>query len=150
MIFNSKTVLHPYYKLDYIKLRWGGEKEQQEEREKGNLDAKNWQDEARKILETTVSFLLPSTKTSVPDPKQIQMEQYYQRRPGRSSAEDEDPRERNRNLSEFDRYRQSLVNKDDDEGWYSEYRRYLKDRPADVKKDTDIIQWWQVISFHSI
>jgi hypothetical protein len=43
----------------------------------------------------------------------------------------------------FDRYRQSLVSKDDDEGWHSEYRRYLKDsRPADVKKDTDVVQWW--------
>lgn len=56
MIFNSRTVLHPYYKLDYIKLTWGGAKEQQEEREKGNLDAKNWYDEARKVLETTVSI----------------------------------------------------------------------------------------------
>jgi hypothetical protein len=73
-----ETVLHPYYKLDYIKLKWGGEKEQQEEHEKGNLDAKNWQDEARKILETTVSFL-PSTKMSVSDSIHTQMEIYYQR-----------------------------------------------------------------------
>lgn len=85
------------------------------------------------------------------------MEEYYQRRPGRSSArsstaDDEDPvlEKGNTIISEYDRYRQSLVNKDDDEGWNSELRRYLKDRPADVKKDTDIVQWWQVCSFHLI
>ncbi|KAM6496376.1 hypothetical protein JOM56_009082, partial [Amanita muscaria] len=45
---------HPYYKLDWINLNWGGAKEQAEEQEKGNLGAKNWQDEARKILENMV------------------------------------------------------------------------------------------------
>jgi len=49
------SALHPYYKLEYIKMAWGGAKEQAEEIEVGNEDAKNWQDEAQKILETTVS-----------------------------------------------------------------------------------------------
>jgi hypothetical protein len=35
----------------------GGAKEQDDEREAGNWDAKNWQDEARKILERTVRLL---------------------------------------------------------------------------------------------
>ena len=52
------TVLHPYYKLQYIKLAWGGEKEQAEERAAGNQNAKNWQDKAKKILETTVRVTL--------------------------------------------------------------------------------------------
>jgi hypothetical protein len=47
--------LHPYYKLAYIELAWGGAKEQDAEFEAGNFHAKNWQDEARKILEKTVS-----------------------------------------------------------------------------------------------
>ena len=47
-------MLHPYYKLDYIKLAWGGEREQAEEQEAGNQDAKNWQDEAFNIFEETV------------------------------------------------------------------------------------------------
>jgi hypothetical protein len=51
----SNTVLHPYYKLDYIRLTWGGPEEQAKERANGNHDAKNWQDEAHKILEATVS-----------------------------------------------------------------------------------------------
>jgi hypothetical protein len=51
----SSIALHPYYKLAYIELTWGGAKEQEAEFEAGNLKAKNWQDEARKILEKTVS-----------------------------------------------------------------------------------------------
>ena len=49
-------VLHPYYKLDYIQLAGGGEKEQEEERAAGNFAAKNWQDEALRIFEQTVRF----------------------------------------------------------------------------------------------
>lgn len=52
------TVLHPYYKLAYIKLAWGGPDEQEEERRKGNPYAKDWQDKARKIIEKTVSFFV--------------------------------------------------------------------------------------------
>jgi hypothetical protein len=56
MKLTPKTlVLHPYYKFAYIKLAWGGEKEQEAEREAGNPNAKNWQDEARKIVEREVS-----------------------------------------------------------------------------------------------
>jgi hypothetical protein len=46
--------------------------------------------------------------------------------------------------SEYDRYRQTLIAKDDDEGWAAELRRYLNEMPADVTKDTDIVEWWQV------
>ncbi len=52
-------VLHPYYKLAYIKLAWGGPEEQAAEIEAGNPDAKDWQDEARKIVETTVCRARP-------------------------------------------------------------------------------------------
>ena len=50
-------------------------------------------------------------------------------------------------LSEFDRHRLTLLSNQaelEDEGWQSEMRRYLKDLPADVTKDTDIVKWWQV------
>ena len=48
-------------------------------------------------------------------------------------------------LSEFDRHRLTLLSsQDEDEGWQPEMRRYLKDLPADVTKDTDIVKWWQV------
>jgi hypothetical protein len=47
-------VLHPYYKLNYIQHAWGGEAERDEEIAAGNWDAKNWQVEARKVLENMV------------------------------------------------------------------------------------------------
>jgi hypothetical protein len=51
-------------------------------------------------------------------------------------------------MSEYDQYRLSLVSKgDEEEGWPAELRRYLKDMPANVTKDTDIVKWWQVHSF---
>jgi hypothetical protein len=40
-------------------LAWGGAEEQEEERQKGNSKAKNWQDEAQQILEKTVRSSLP-------------------------------------------------------------------------------------------
>jgi hypothetical protein len=48
------TVLHPYYKLSYIKHAWGGEEEEEAEIAAGNINAKNWQAEAWKIVENTV------------------------------------------------------------------------------------------------
>lgn len=50
-------MLHPYYKLAYIKLAWGGPEEQAAEIKAGNDDAKDWQDEARKIVEQTVNAI---------------------------------------------------------------------------------------------
>jgi hypothetical protein len=51
-----RAVLHPYYKLDYIELTWGGAEEQAKERAAGDPDAKNWKDEARKLVEHVVQL----------------------------------------------------------------------------------------------
>jgi len=48
------TVLHPYYKLSYIKHAWGGEEEEEAEITAGNIDTKNWQAKAWKIMENMV------------------------------------------------------------------------------------------------
>jgi hypothetical protein len=55
MKLTVSLVLHPYYKFEYIKLAWGGEKEQEAERVAGNPLAKDWQDEAKKLVEREVS-----------------------------------------------------------------------------------------------
>jgi hypothetical protein len=47
----ATTLLHPYYKLNYIKHVWGGEDEQLVEIKAGNIHTKNWQAEAQRILE---------------------------------------------------------------------------------------------------
>ena len=80
------------------------------------------------------------------------MEKYYRPRtclPVTTAPENEGPAAAKTLLSEYDRYRRTLIDKDDsdDEGWASELRRYKNDHPIDVTKDTDIIQWWQVNSF---
>lgn len=48
------------------------------------------------------------------------------------------------NLSEFDKHCETLLSDDAEEGWASELRRYLGTMQRDVKKDTDIVEWWQV------
>ena len=55
-IYIFHKVLHPYYKLAYIKLAWSGPEEQAVEKAAGNAYAKDWQDEAKQIVEKTVSF----------------------------------------------------------------------------------------------
>jgi hypothetical protein len=57
MGLTNGIVLHPYYKLAYIKLAWGGAEEQDKERAAGNQQAKNWQDEAQKVLEIEVFII---------------------------------------------------------------------------------------------
>ena len=49
------TVLHPYYKLAYIKMVWGGPEDQAQERAAGKVNAKDWHDKALKVIETTMA-----------------------------------------------------------------------------------------------
>ena len=50
-------VLHLYYKLAYImiKIQWGGPEDQAAQFEAGDPNVKDWQDEAQKIVEKTIS-----------------------------------------------------------------------------------------------
>lgn len=45
--------------------------------------------------------------------------------------------------SKFDHHRLSLLT-EDEEGQAAELWHYLKDMPADIMMDTDVIKWWQV------
>lgn len=45
-----------------LNFRGGGPEEQAAEIEAGNLDAKDWHDEAKKIVERTVSYLFLNMK----------------------------------------------------------------------------------------
>jgi len=56
---NLFTALHPYYKLTYIKLSWGGAEEKEVEIAAGNLDVKDWHDEANKLIKNTVRSAIP-------------------------------------------------------------------------------------------
>jgi hypothetical protein len=80
------------------------------------------------------------------------MEKYYKARPGAepaipgplADAGSPRPITGDSVLSDFDRFRLGRVTRDGEEGWQPELRRYLKELPADVSKDTDIVEWWQV------
>lgn len=50
-------------------------------------------------------------------------------------------------LSEYDRYRLTLLSTTECGGWEPELRRYLKDMPADVSPETDVVAWWQVCPY---
>jgi hypothetical protein len=76
------------------------------------------------------------------------MADYYNTRPSIAATPktaDPDP---SITVSDFDKHRESLLSKDVEEGWALELCRYLETIQRDVKKDTDIVEWWQVsISF---
>jgi hypothetical protein len=135
----TQLVLHPYYKLAYIKLAWGGEKkkEQADERDAGNQYAKNWQDEAMKVVEREVSnfFRIISIESTI---NWFQMEKYWKQAPptvlptdvtsGNNAGSSASV------LSDYDRYRLTLLSTTECDGWEAELRRYLKDMPADVSR----------------
>lgn len=47
-------------------------------------------------------------------------------------------------ISEFNKHRELLLCNDIEEGWRPELRRYLETMQRDIKKDADIVKWWQV------
>ena len=124
-------------------MAWGGPAEQRRDREAGNPDAKDWHDEALKIVEKT-------------------MEEYWQ--PPESNAESkiDDHTARTARAtehsnirwleSEFDHHRQMLIEQSRQSeaggGWSAELRHYLSDLPMDVTKKTDVVQWWAVCLFN--
>lgn len=120
-------------------MAWGGPKEQAWDREAGNANAKDWQDEALQVIEKTMSTYWREPQP-IPDDMQNPTE-------SRSHAKAAD-----RHESEFDRHRRTLLQQSQGHngvgGWAAELHHYLSDLPADVKKDMDIVQWWQVRSIH--
>ncbi|KAF9224385.1 hypothetical protein BS17DRAFT_640875, partial [Gyrodon lividus] len=50
-VYILALVIHPYYKLDYIKMAWGGAEQQQREITTGNQTVKNWHNEALQVVE---------------------------------------------------------------------------------------------------
>jgi hypothetical protein len=80
------------------------------------------------------------------------MAEYYKVRPSSTSATENAITANNDNamlvdqpvISEFDKHRESLMTDDVEEGWASELRRYLGTMQRNVKKDTDLVEWWQV------
>ena len=72
------------------------------------------------------------------------MAEYYNNRPSVAPASVTSNSEPSIALSEFDKHRESLLSNDIEEGWAAELRSYLETIHRDIKKDSDIVEWWQV------
>lgn len=76
------------------------------------------------------------------------MADYYNTRPSLAATPVTADPDISITVSDFDKHRESLLSKDAEEGWALELCRYLETIQRDVKKDSDIVEWWQVsISF---
>jgi hypothetical protein len=75
------------------------------------------------------------------------MARYYKDHPivvaAATDSKDAEPQDAYK-LSDFDKHRETLLSEDAEEGWASELRRYLGTVQRDIKKDTDLVEWWQV------
>ncbi|KAG1768242.1 hypothetical protein EV702DRAFT_979533 [Suillus placidus] len=130
-VYVLALVLHPYYKLTYIKMQWGGPEEQANKYAAGNPNTVDWHDEALKVVENTMEeyskYSSPPTAIT-PIPSYMDL--------GAPTVE-----------SDYDRHCRTLVDqasREHNAGWCAELRHYLKDIPGDVSRDTDIIEWWLV------
>jgi hypothetical protein len=118
-------------------MAWGGPEEQAKERDTGNPNAKNWHDEALKVVETTMEEYWIAHKALVDSG----------RAPANTIDNDSTVLTVKTMESEYDRHRRMLVQQavyEHNAGWAAELRRYLKDMPDNVSKETDIVQWWVV------
>ena len=118
-------------------MAWGGAEEQKREQEAGNRHAKNWHDEAVKVVEKTMEEF--QSANSINTPAGMSTNTSATLEPDNNTLE-----------SDFDRHRRLWVTQNANsraEDGVMELRRYLADLPADVTKETNIIDWW-VVSPH--
>ena len=127
-------ILHLYYKLDYIKMAWGGLKEQQREQEAGNSNVKDWQDKALKTTEETMckywkkhSNLLSHSAISVA-----------------AFNNTNDILELDFNHHHHKLIHTPVATLDTEDGWAAELCYYLSEQPMDVMKDTDVVESWSI------
>ena len=75
------------------------------------------------------------------------MAEYYKNRPSSTAINVDMEKEVEGDateMSDFDKHHETLLMDDAEEGWASELRCYLGTMQRDVKKDTDLVEWWQV------
>ncbi|KAG2143677.1 hypothetical protein DEU56DRAFT_733023, partial [Suillus clintonianus] len=128
-VYILALVLHPYYKLAYITMAWGGPEEQAKEQAAGNPNTKNWHDEALKVVKTTMEEYWTAHKALVDS--------------GCATAntiDDDSTVSTVKTMeSEYDHHRCMLVQQavyKHNAGWAAELRCYLKDMLDNVSKET--------------
>ena len=110
-------------------MAWGGPDEQEAERVGGNPNAKNWHDEALKVVEEAMQVYW---NERLKPEAQHHAATTTQQESGTSTL-----------VSEYDQHRRALVEKSVT-GWSAELRLYLSDIAGDVTKETDVVAWWAV------
>ena len=75
------------------------------------------------------------------------MAEYYNNHPSVAPASVTSNSEPSIALSEFNKHWESLLSNNIEEGWAAELRSYLETIHRDIKKDSDIVEWWQVRFF---
>ncbi|KAG1722757.1 hypothetical protein EDB19DRAFT_1645602, partial [Suillus lakei] len=138
LVYILALVLHPYYKLVYITMAWGSPEEQAKEQAAGNLNTKNWYDEALKVVEKTMEEYWTTHKALVDSECATA-----------NTIDDDSTVSTVKTImeSEYDHHRCMLVQQvvyEHNTGWAAELCCYLKDMLDDVSKETDIVQWWAV------
>ncbi|KAF9220021.1 hypothetical protein BS17DRAFT_759993 [Gyrodon lividus] len=134
LVYILALALHPYYKLGYIKMTWGGPEEQAAEHAAGNAGARNWHNEALQVVEGVMVDYWKKLMTA----EDVEMSNTMPLC-GEAGVESLE--------SEFDQHRRSLMEKASRTstlGWAAELRCYLNDLPSNVSKDMDIVAWWSV------
>ncbi len=121
----------------YIEMAWGGAEEQQKAWEGGNLNTKDWCDEACQIIERVMEEYWNNTSPIPQD-----------NMPG-LPATSNDGWDRMATLtSEYNCHCHALVERTvahaDPSRWKAELCAYLGSIPADVSRDMDIVVWWSV------
>lgn len=76
------------------------------------------------------------------------MADYYRNRPTVAPTPASNATDCSFTVSEFDKHRETLLLDDAEESWASELRRYLGNVERDIKKDSNIVEWWQVSCMH--
>lgn len=122
-------------------MAWGGPEEQKKEQEAGNPNAKDWHDEVLKIVEKVMDEYWENRTTGDAEEPCRDTQPTVSKQPNNETLE-----------SEFNCHHCELIQQNaslDIGRWSAELRCYLSDLPADVTKNTDIMQWWAVSKFYS-
>jgi len=132
-------------------MAWGGAEEQEQQQAAGDPNAKNWHDEALKIIENSMRDYWKEAH----EESRCQLVAHGQS----TSASQSSPTTGSATLdSTFDRHHRELLEKTTREnsaslGWAVELRRYLSVVIEGASKDMDIIAWWAVsitMLFHAL
>ncbi|KIM63039.1 hypothetical protein SCLCIDRAFT_118381 [Scleroderma citrinum Foug A] len=116
-------------------MAWGSAEEQKLEHEAGNPNAKDWHDEATKIIKETMTEYWEQMKPLTTSKPPANSPNKHSKCPLKSDF----------NCLLWECLLQATVQTDNG-GWKPELQRYLTDIPKDISKEMDIVAWWAACS----